>query len=350
MKATTPIKQSTFVAKYENVWQAFDELCQATDAKGNAKPLRKLKNKQSHYPLVALYRQICEHYALACQRNYSPMLIDELHKRVMTGHRLIHYGKKSQQGRFLTFVFYTFPQAVRAEKKLFWLCFALFYVPCVAMGVGCYLNDELIYSVMSHTNVYEMEAMYDPANRHIGRESSRASDTDLMMFGHYVQNNIGIDFKTYALGLFFGIGTVLITLYNGFVIGAVAGHLTNKGFSETFWSFVASHGSFELTALVISTMAGLKLATPLIAPAPYSRKDAFLVAGRESVVLILGAGLMTFIAAFIEAFWSSQSYIPNEIKYLMALFLWSLVAWYLLFCGKPKVLGANGENGVSDET
>lgn len=338
MKSAAPIKQSTFVAKYEAVWQAFDELCDEGDNNKSIKPktIQKLKNKQSHYPLVALYRQICEHYALARQRNYSPMLVDDLHRRVLIGHRLIHHSKKSYKGQFLQFVFFTFPQAVRDHKWLFWLCFGLFYAPCVVMGIGCYLNDELIYSVMSPIDVHQMEEMYNPANRHVGREASRASDTDLMMFGHYVQNNVSIDFKVYALGIFFGIGTVLITLYNGFVIGAVSGHLTGKGFGETFWSFVVGHGSFELTAILISAMAGLKLATPLIAPAPYSRKDAFLKAGRESVVLILGASLMTFIAAFIEAFWSSQTYIANEIKYGVALLLWAFVGWYLVFCGRVR--------------
>lgn len=336
-KLSTSVKQSTFVAKYEPIWQAFDELCQEEDGYYKSispRTIHKLKNKQSHYPLVALYRQICEHYALACQRHYSPMLIDELHRRVLIGHRLIHNHQKNYKGQFLTFIFYSFPQAVRDHQWLFWFCFALFYAPCLVMGIGCYLNDELIYSVMSEADVYHMEEMYNPANKHIGREASRASDTDLMMFGHYVQNNVGIDFRIYALGVFFGIGTVFITLYNGFVIGAVAGHLTNRGFSETFWSFVVGHGSFELTAIVISAMAGLKLATPLIAPAPYSRKDAFLVAGRESVVLILGAGLMTFIAAFIEAFWSSQTYIANEVKYAVAVLLWLFVGWYLVFCGR----------------
>ncbi|MDO4251474.1 MAG: stage II sporulation protein M, partial [Moraxella sp.] len=181
-----------------------------------------------------------------------------------------------------------------------------------------------------------MEAMYDPSNRHIGRDASRASDTDLMMFGHYVNNNIGIDFKIYAMGIFFGIGTAFVTLYNGVVIGAVAGHLTGLGFGETFWSFVVGHGSFELTAIVISAAAGLRLATPLIAPAPFGRKDAFLVAGKQSIQLLLGAALMTFVAAFIEAFWSSSTLIPNAIKYGVAALLWLFVGWYLLFCGKAK--------------
>lgn len=335
MKEITVVKQASFVAKYEPLWQEFDRLCQDKDETGT-QSTKKSNKKQRHYPIVRLYRQICEHYALAKQRNYSPLLIDELHKRVTIGHRLIYNSKKNYGSDFVQFVIYKFPNAVRARAWLFWLCFAFFYLPAFVMGVACYLNSELIYSVMPAYQVSVMEEMYNPANEMIGRGADRQADTDLMMFGHYVQNNVGIDFQVYAMGVFFGIGSALITLYNGVVIGAVAGHLTGKGYNETFWQFVLGHGSFELTAIVIACMAGLRLGTPLIAPAPYSKKQAFLVAGRESIVLLLGAALMTFIAAFIEAFWSSSSLISPMVKYGVAALLWAFVAWYLLFCGKDE--------------
>lgn len=339
MKEVIAVKQTSFVAKYQPLWQEFDRLCQSGHlselSEISSKKNRQIK-KLSHYPIVRLYRQICEHYALAKQRNYSPLLIDELHERVTKGHRLIYGGKKSYLSDFVEFVLYTFPNAVRARAWLFWLCFWLFYLPAIVMGVACYMNDRLIYSVMPFFQVEIMEWMYNPANENIGRGADRASDTDLMMFGYYVKNNIGIDFQVYAMGVFFGIGSVLVTLYNGVVIGAVAGHLTGKGYGETFWQFVVGHGSFELTGIVIACMAGLRLGTPLIAPAPYGRKQAFVVAGRESIVLLLGAAMMTFIAAFIEAFWSSSSVIPPAVKYGVAVLLWGIVGWYLAFCGREK--------------
>lgn len=369
------VRQAVFVGRYEALWHEFDELCielgemplhlqqsknqKRTKLQGYEEPSlvpvtgskagskKALSDKQKRinqksaihrYPIITLYRKICQHYALARQRHYSPELVAQLHARVLLGHRLIYSGKQSYANRFFQFLLVTFPSSVRQHYRLFWLAFCLFYVPLVIMGVGCYLNDDLIYSVMPSEQVAMMEEMYDPSNEHIGRGSDRASDTDLMMFGHYVRNNISIDFQMYGLGILFGIGTVIATLYNGVVIGAVAGHLTQAGFSETFWSFVAGHGSFELTAAVIASAAGLRLATPLISPAPYNRKDAFVHAGKESVVLVLGAAFMTFIAAFIEAFWSSSNVIPNGIKYAVALGLWLLVGWYLLFCGRRQTL------------
>ena len=356
------VKQSTFVARYTDVWHAFDELCLengvAVGIHGESqadkesktprqrfghepKPTPKSKpqknRQQDNYPLIGLYRQICEHHALAKQRHYSPTLVASLHERVMVGHELIYGGHKTgQSNRLLHFIFDTFPNRLRQYAHLFWVSFALLYVPMFLMGVACYLNSELIYSVMDGMDVARMESMYDPANREIGRDSTRASDTDLMMFGHYIKNNIGIDFQMYGLGIFAGIGTILATLYNGVVIGAVAGHLTGIGFGSTFWQFVVGHGSFELTAAVIASASGLRLGLGVIAPAPYGRKDALVVAGKESIQMLLGAAIMTFIAAFIEAFWSSSSLIPVAVKYVVAAILWGMVIAYLALAGRRR--------------
>ena len=40
-------------------------------------------------------------------------------------------------------------------------------------------------------------------------------------------------------------------VFNGVVIGAVAGYLTERGLGETFYSFVVTHGAFELTAIFL---------------------------------------------------------------------------------------------------
>lgn len=315
------VKQSSFVARYEPVWQAFDQLCQDDGEQGDG------------YPLIELYRQICQHHALAKQRHYSPALVASLHQRVMKGHELIYQHKQEQRSGLIYFLFYRFPARLHQYAHLFWLSFVLLYLPMLIMGVACYFNQELIYSVMSDGQVAMMEEMYNPANGHIGKDSTRASDTDLMMFGHYVQNNISIDFRMYGLGIFAGIGTIIATLYNGVVIGAVAGHLTGAGFGATFWQFVVGHGSFELTAAVIASASGLRLGLGVVAPAPYRRRDALVVAGKESIELLLGAAIMTFIAAFIEAFWSSSMLIPSAVKYIVAVGLWALVIAYLTLLG-----------------
>ena len=208
---------------------------------------------------------------------------------------------------------------------------ALFYVPFIAMIILIQFAPELTYSVMNVEQARSMESMYDPANSALGRE--RDSGSDIEMFGHYIRNNTGIGFQVFAGGMLYGIGTLFFLLFNGIFLGAAAGHLTQLGYIETFWGFVLGHGSFELTAIVISGAAGLKLAQALIAPGRKSRIRALIDNGKIAIKIMYGAATLFIIAAFVEAFWSSMP-LPVMIKYSVAAFLWGLVIAYFWLVGR----------------
>ena len=348
------MKQNQFEAQFAPLWQRFDALLileKANKAQSYASTSQtpdsktKANIKSGDYEFIRLYRTICQHYALAKQRHYSPALVSRLHEQVIAGHQMLYQHQTHVWSRIYRFFRYTFPIRLRQHANLFWLSLAVFLIPALLMGWACYAQSDMLYSIMPQEQVRMMEYMYDPNNEMIGREASRESDTDLMMFGHYIQNNIGIDFRIYGMGIFAGIGTLLSLLYNGLVIGGVAGHLTGIGFSETFWSFVAGHGSFELTAAVISGAAGLRLAQSLFMPGNFGRLDAFKIAGKQSIELLIGAATMTFIAAFIEAFWSSSTVIPNAVKYVVGVVLWIVVIGYLLYAGRSLQLPRQIDGG-----
>lgn len=333
------MKQHQFEALYQKQWQEFDKLLEQEKKSHKHKKQLSQGTKtnqqgQHHYEFIRLYRMICQHYALAKQRHYSPMLVQKLNKKVIEGHQLLYRHKTHFLSSIADFIFFQFPNSVRSHMPLFWLSLALSLLPAILAGWASYHYPHFIYSLIPDDMVKNMEFMYNPSNNVIGREAERYSDTDLMMFGYYIYHNIGIDFQIYASGLFAGIGTMISLVYNGLVFGGISGFLTNLGYGVTFWPFVVGHGSFELTGMVISGMAGLRLAQALFMPGNYRRLDAFKIAGKDSIVLLIGASLMTFIAAFIEAFWSSSSVIPNAVKYGVAIFLWGLVFVYLRFSGR----------------
>jgi hypothetical protein len=73
------------------------------------------------------------------------------------------------------------------------------------------------------------------------------------------------------------------------ILGAVSGYLTQIGYTQTFWSFVAGHSSLELLAIVISGAAGLRLGMAVIAPGNVSRRAALVAAAKPAVRLMYGA-------------------------------------------------------------
>ena len=56
--------------------------------------------------------------------------------------------------------------------------------------------------------------------------------------------------------------------------------------------------------------------------------------------LLIGAAGMTFVAAFIEAFWSSHGFLPFGLKIGVGIGLWVLLALYFGFVGRSKRIGA----------
>jgi uncharacterized membrane protein SpoIIM required for sporulation len=170
--------------------------------------------------------------------------------------------------------------------------------------------------------------MYDPeSERHLRPVDS---ESRFEMFGFYIANNVGIGFRVFAGGVFFGIGSVAILLHNGVFLGAAAGHVVNKGFASTFFPFVSGHSALELGAVVLLAVAGLRLGWSLVAAGGLSRGDSLRRAARECIALVPGGGAMLVLAAVVEAFWSPLP-LPPPIKYwagaAAALALGAYLAW-----------------------
>ena len=213
-----------------------------------------------------------------------------------------------------------------------WAALALFAIPLVASFIAVQVKPELIHTLMNTQQVAELEAMYDTASSKLGRDA----ESDLMMFGFYIFNNIGIGLRTFASGLLAGLGPALALAFNGFMIGGVAGHLQASGHGDPFWRFVAGHSAFELSAIVIAGGAGLRLGLDFIAPGRRRRVDALVEGGRRGAWLCLGVFAMLLAAAFIEAFWSSIGWIPALVKYSVGGALWALVLGWLWFGGRDR--------------
>lgn len=319
------MKQQDFETRYNPLWQQLEDYIESGQS-----------DDTENFPQD--YRQICHHLAIAKHRRYSPYLIDRLNQLVVKCHHRLYRHNPGFNFQMLRFLIVDFPQVLRDNAAYIGWSMVFFLVPGLIMFLLCYFNGEMIYSIMSAGHVREFEQMYDPASKALGR--ARESDTDLMMFGFYIKNNIGISFQTFASGILFGAGSVFFLFYNGLMIGAAAGHISNIGFTETFFPFVIGHGAFELTAIVFSGAAGLKLGMALIDPGPYSRIVSLQNASREAVKIIYGTTLMLVVAAFLEAFWSSSTQLPVVVKYSVGTFFWLLVIVYCLFMGKRKTNGS----------
>jgi uncharacterized membrane protein SpoIIM required for sporulation len=313
----TPLQ---FEAQYHSEWDELQSLLVQ---------LRARSTRREPVPgerVASLYRRACEQLALARARSYPAHIIERLNELTADAHQLIYQRKEFGLARLRRMISVDFPRAVRAHSVYVWLSTAVFALPMIVLGLLVYYQPELILSLVDPLTAAQFEHMYADAEA-IGRR--RDADSDWTMFGFYIRNNIGIGFQCFAAGLFAGIGSLFFLAFNGAFIGAVAGFLTERGLSSTFYSFVVTHGAFELTAIVLSGAAGLRIGHALIAPGRRTRGNALVVAARESIVIVYGVTGLLVLAAAIEAFWSSARWIPLPLKYSVAACCWIVVLGYL---------------------
>jgi uncharacterized membrane protein SpoIIM required for sporulation len=282
--------------------------------------------------VAALYRRACEQLALARARAYPAYLTDRLEQLTADAHQLIYQQAELGWSRLKRLVAYDFPRAVRAQSAYLWIALAVFAVPTLVLGYAVYFRPELILSVVDPATAAGFQDMYSESAAAIGR--TRDAQNDWVMFGFYIANNIGVAFQCFASGLFAGVGSLFFLAFNGAYGGAIAGYLTEKGLGSTFYSFVVTHAAFELTAIVLSGAAGLRLGHALLVPGRYTRLQSLVRAAKESAVIIYGVMAMLLIAAALEAFWSSAKWMPPIMKYGVAAICWIAVLSYLTLQGR----------------
>jgi uncharacterized membrane protein SpoIIM required for sporulation len=125
-------------------------------------------------------------------------------------------------------------------------------------------------------------------------------------------------------------------LFNAIFLGAVSAHIVNIGYSSTFFSFVVTHGAFELTAIVLSAAAGGVVGKHLLRPGQLSRTAALKKSAKLAFPIIFGSFLMLLVAAFVEAFWSSSQTIPSTVKYVVGGICWVWILMYIFPRGKNE--------------
>ncbi len=322
------MRQETFRAAGEGRWRRTEELVRALE--------RRDTREADAFPV--LYGELCDDLSVARDRLFDVQLVERLNGLALRAHQQLYKGRSVSWNDAARWVAHDFPATVRRHWALLAIAFALFFGSIAATALAVRRSPALVYSILYPEAVRRIESMYDPASRTFLRPVDSRSRVE--MFGFYVANNASIGFRVFAGGVLFGVGSILILLYNGVFLGAVTGHLVNRGFSGTFFPFVSGHSALELGATVLLAVAGLRLGWSLVSPGGLARRDALRKAARECVALVPGAAAMLVLAAVIEAFWSPLPLAP-AVKYAAAVVAAVAVGAYLALSGRTHGLRAD---------
>jgi uncharacterized membrane protein SpoIIM required for sporulation len=113
-------------------------------------------------------------------------------------------------------------------------------------------------------------------------------------------NNIGVTLAAFAGGITGGVLTALALLYNGLLLGVVAGLMGQAGNGRGFVDLVTAHGVLEISCILVAGAAGLSLGWALIVPGRRTRRAAIQREARETVLLALGTAPWLVLAGIVE--------------------------------------------------
>jgi uncharacterized membrane protein SpoIIM required for sporulation len=228
----------------------------------------------------------------------------------------IHETREKQRRFFpLQWFFQIWPQTFRRHIRAFYLSLTVTIAGCAFGGLAIAFDPDSKPVLMPFSHL-----MQDPAKRVAEEENA----TDDRLNGHktsfsaeLMTHNTKISIFTLALGMTWGVGTIIMLFYNGVILGAVAVDYIHAGETKFLFGWLMPHGVIEIPAILIAGQAGFILARALIGHGRrVSLKTRLREVSGDIVTLIFGVGLMLIWAGFIEAFLSQyhEPVIPYDAK------------------------------------
>jgi uncharacterized membrane protein SpoIIM required for sporulation/uncharacterized RDD family membrane protein YckC len=132
-------------------------------------------------------------------------------------------------------------------------------------------------------------------------------------------NNIVVSLFAFCSGIVFGLGTFYLIGLNGISLGAIFAFTGQHGLAGRLFDFVVAHGCVELSCICIAGAAGSYLGEALIRPGTLARSDAFRLAARDGVRVLVVVTLLLFVCGFIEGYVSPDPEVPRWARVTIGL-------------------------------
>ncbi len=276
--------------------------------------------KRLHY----LYRRVSSD--LSQVENYiaDTELKNYLEKLVSRAYVQVHqHRSESANFSLWNWCFNTFPSTFRKHIYSFLIVLAVTGTGML-FGGGAILFDTGVKEVLlpfPHLH-QDPSRMVEEQEREAGEENGRLEGAKARFSVMLMRNNIRVSILALALGLTWGVGTIIVVFYNSAILGAVITDFVMAGESKFLTAWLLPHGIVELPAIFIAAQAGLVLAHTLIGYGDRTPLlDRLREVGPDLVTFIAGVALMLVWAGLVESFISQyhEPLFPYEIKILFGI-------------------------------
>jgi uncharacterized membrane protein SpoIIM required for sporulation len=312
---------SQFVAERGDRWDRLEAL--TTRARGRVQRLAPAEISE----LGASYRGAVADLAYARQQYRADPVTRRLEVLVGDARPLV-YGSVTERESVARFVTTGFWRRV-AERPVYLVVSALLlFVPMGAMGFWSHANPRVAARV---AQVSDLSAGVGEGEfRDPDTETITETGTNAGFSAAIFTNNARVALVAFAGGLTGGAMTVVSLLFNGLLVGLIAGLAVAGGNGEAFWRLVVPHGVLEMSLIVVAGAAGLRTGWALVHPGHRTRVEALAVEGRAGVEMALGAAALLVPTGFVEGFITPRGLdlVPAVVFGVgLAVVFWVLVLW-----------------------
>lgn len=326
-----------FLERARPGWDELDRLLDTLEE--NPRGLSVAQVRRLHF----LYEQACGDLARlqsqAAEREvlrYLEALVARAHSELL-GHRPTGRIRSAW-----TWTLQTFPRVFRHHGGAFAVVTAVFLAGAL-FGAGAITFDPPAKGVLmpfSHLHG-------DPSDRVSEEEAQHTAGTggQVPFSGMLMTHNTRVAILSLALGMTWGVGTLILEFYNGIILGAVALDYVRAGEAVFLMAWLLPHGSIEIPAFLIAGQAGLVLASALL-----GGNRRLTLAGRlrairgDLVTLIAGVALLLVWAGIIEAFFSQhhEPVLPYSVKIAFGVLQLACLVAYLSRAGGDAEVSPEG--------
>ncbi len=315
-----------FMAAHRPAWQRLEDLLRRMRG-GRLRGM----SEDDVLALGHLYRQATSDLAVA-RRDYPyDRVAPYLNGLVARAHSLIYRDEAMDTSRLALFYRETFPRAFRATLPFTTVAFLLTAVPALICFIVCVGTPDAAYVLLPGT----AEQLLPVVQSHHLWFNNSPGGSESTVSAFIMTNNIQVSLLAFAGGALLGLLSLYVLVFNGIMLGTIAGVVQHYGLSLGLWSFIAAHGVIELSVIFISGGCGLQLAWAILHPGLRARGEAVLLSGRRALILILGAVPLLIVAGTLEGF-LSPSHAPALLKLGVGFVTGVLLYGYLFSAGRPR--------------
>lgn len=307
-----------FIEKKQKSWDELEGL------------LSDSRNADAHQlnRLGYLYRRITSDLALARRDYPQNRCVTYLNELASRAHSTVYQTSPLKRGTLGEFLRFGFPTVFRENLYFIIASFLMFTLAFAGAYLSALKTPEFVEKLVPEETLTHIKKLGE------GDWNDTPAENRNLLASFIMTNNIKVAIFSFAWGIMFMVGTVYILVYNGILIGAIAGLCDVNGVALALWSFVSPHGYIELTTIFIAGGAGMKLGYSLIAPSLFTRKQTLVNAAKIAIQLLGGCVFLLIIAGTIEGF-VSPSELSNPIKIGFGAMTGIVLFTYLFGMKKP---------------